>query len=63
MSPLTSIGLEEKVCTTLGTVGSGEGTGQADLNSCFLDPWADTENQKMCIHLSTLTLVVEVYNG
>lgn len=46
MSPLTSIGLEEKVCTTLGTVGSGEGTGQDDLNSCFLDPWADTENKE-----------------
>lgn len=46
MSPLTSIGLEEKVCTTLGTVGSGEGTGQDDLNSCFLDPWAHTENKE-----------------
>ena len=50
MSPLTSGGLGEKVWTTLGMVGSGEGTGHEDLNSCFLDLWPDptTSKQVMC---------------
>ena len=33
------VGLAEKVAWTLGTVGSGEGIGHSDLNSCFLLLW------------------------